>query len=720
LCLRGEVEAGFAAKRRLNGADLADFTAILSKLNPEQRAAVEQTEGPVLVLAGAGSGKTRVITTRIAWLLHQGLAAPENILALTFTNKAASEMRERVARLVGKRKAAGIVLSTFHSFCVRVLRAEIEQIGYRRNFTISSESDMRTLLRRTLQDFDGGREAFDASLFLERIGNLKSSGQTPDAGVRANPPSARAESEAQRKYREWLPEVYDRYQSALRAANTLDFDDLLLLTLRLWRECPEVRQRYREQFRYVMVDEYQDTNRVQYQLLMELTAESRNLCVVGDDDQSIYGWRGADIANILSFEKDFREAKIVTMAQNYRSRKTILAAANSVIGRNRERRPKNLWSSLGEGRAIDWIVTGDEEHEAKEAVAWLRHIQSRSEARYSDFAILYRSNLQSRPFELALRAAKIPYVVFGGQDFFERAEIKDIVAYLRLISNPQDEPAFLRIVNVPRRGIGDKTLHRVHDVCRLRGVGIGKALAEVLNAGDAPSNTRAGIGQFLGLIAEFRKRFRACEGKLAETTSELIDAVGYREDLFRSCKSAEQFEARWGNVTVLLDALSDYQAGRPAPTLSGFLDESALASTEDRQGKEQRRDNGVALMTIHSAKGLEFPFVFVVGMEDGLLPHEKSMREAALPDAQLEEERRLFYVALTRAKRHVTLFESLSRERGGRRKMTATSRFMKEIPPELVKQQVRAVREMVEQKIDQPAPKRPGKRGSSRRSQPSG
>jgi len=674
---------------------------LLDGLNPEQRAAVEQAEGPVLVLAGAGSGKTRVIIARIAYLIAKRLARPSEILAVTFTNKAADEMRERVAGVVGKGLAKEIWLSTFHSFCVRVLREEIERLGYRKNFTISSESDARTLLRRSIQDLDGLRESFDVGTMLAHVSHVKNTGQTPSD----NTPKTEPTSETMRKYRKWLPEIFDRYQSALRAANSLDFDDLLSLTLKLWKEHPRVLARYQERFRYIMVDEYQDTNRVQYELLLALSAPHRNLCVVGDDDQSIYSWRGADIGNILSFEKDFPEAKVIKLEQNYRSTQTILNAANRVIANNQARRAKNLWTRLGEGRPIDWFVTGDEDLEAKEAARLLEFIRSKTHAPYRDFAILYRSNQQSRPFELAFRQVGIPYAVFGGQDFFERAEIKDLVAYLRLIQNPRDEASFLRVVNVPRRGIGDVTLHQLHDLCQANSVPLDKGLAEMLQRGGLPGNTEAGIRSFLGILAEFRKLFRENPSRLAGGVSALLDRIQYREDLRRTCKTPAQFEARWSNVEALLTALREYEnAPRDGdarhPSLAGFLDDSALASGDTRKDKEEKRKNAVSLMTVHSAKGLEFPFVFIVGVEDGLMPHEKCLEGPAL-----EEERRLFYVALTRAKRHAALFEAVSRDRHGRRRMTKTSRFIAEIPPELLCQRIRAARDMVEEHVAPPRPR---------------
>lgn len=669
------------------------MNALLAGLNPAQREAVAHAVGPLLILAGAGSGKTRVITHRIAYLLAQGLAKPGEILAVTFTNKAASEMRERVAGLVGAHAAKDIVISTFHAFCLRVLRAEITQLGYRKDFTISSEGDARTVVRRLLEDMDGVKESFDADSFLEQIGTVKNNGlfEVPDG-------LPESDTETGKKYAKWLPAVFEKYQSALRAANTLDFDDLLLLTLRLWREHPRILGRYQKRLRYVMVDEYQDTNHLQYELLGLLVAQHRNFCVVGDDDQSIYGWRGADIRNILSFEKDYPEARIVKLEQNYRSTATILAAANAVIANNRERREKKLWSELGKGRPLDWFVTGDEEHEAKMVAAWIQHIREKAKAKYTDFAVLYRSNVQSRPLEITLRQAKIPYVVVGGQDFFERAEVKDIVAYLRAIVNPRDEVAFLRIVNVPRRGIGDATLHLVHEICLSEGIPFARGLSEALQRGLIQGRAEAGIREIVGLLHGFGERFRRRTAPLSSLVLELVDRIGYRAELVRTSKSSLQLDQKWSNVEAVIEAVGRYEQDcEGTPTLAGFLDASALNRNEEQRAHETQHRSGVTLMTIHSAKGLEFPFVFISGVEEGTLPHEKSLK-----DGGLEEERRLFYVALTRGKRHVTLFEACSRNRRGRERVCTTSRFLKEIPETLLNRRIRAAREMVEERVAPP------------------
>ena len=707
---------------------------LLDGLNPPQREAVLQTQGPVLILAGAGSGKTRVITRRIAYLVRKAIADPTQILAMTFTNKAAEEMRERVAEQIGQKLAKGLTLTTFHSFCVRVLRAHIDHIGYRRNFTISADGDTRTLMRRVLGDIDGPKDTFSPQTIQAAISLHKSTrfdeplttevleeaanAATLNAALNATDPEVAAaaakaaESETAKKYRTWLPEIYERYQSALRAANSVDFDDLLNLTLTLWREHPKVLAQYQQQFQYVMVDEYQDTNRIQYQLLRALVDRHRNLCVVGDDDQSIYGWRGADVRNILDFEQDFPEARIITLDQNYRSTDTILKAANAVIANNKVRREKNLWSNLEKGRAIDWVVAADEEHEAKTAVAWLQFIQEKTNAPHSDFAVLYRSTLQSRPLELAFRQAGIPYAVFGGQDFFERTEVKDIVAYLKLVTNPRDEAAFLRVVNVPRRGIGDAALVQIHELCLKEQLPLAKAMHEALQRGLVSHQAAGGIRVFLEILRVFRTKFKDRTAPLTHLVKELIEQIGYRDELVRTSKTPEQYEFRWDNVQAVVRAVEAYETASSTPTLTAFLDDNALGADSDRPSKDERRQTGVNLMTIHSAKGLEFPFVFIVGCEEGLLPHERSVRDSA---GAVDEERRLFYVALTRGQRHVTLFQALSRNRFGKERMTQASRFLKEIPEALLCTQVRAVREMVEERVAPPPEKKPAKPKAKRR-----
>ncbi|HOS02078.1 MAG TPA: UvrD-helicase domain-containing protein [Candidatus Hydrogenedentes bacterium] len=682
---------------------------LLQGLNPEQRRAVCQTDGPVLVLAGAGSGKTRVITRRIAHVLARGLARPCEIAAVTFTNKAAEEMRERVGALVGKERAAEIAISTFHSFCVRVLREHIAHLGYRRDFTISTESDARVLMRRVLEDLDGStKQRFDADLLLGAIGSLKNAARNIEDAA----PSV-ADAGKSAHYREWFGEVYDRYQSALRAANSVDFDDLLALTLRLWRTHPGVLRQCQDRFRYIMVDEFQDTNRVQLELVKALGGKHRNVCVVGDDDQSIYGWRGAEPRNILDFEREFPGATVVALEQNYRSTETILNAANAVIAHNAARHPKRLWSALGKGRAIDWVVTGDDDHEAQTVVQWLEMVRRKTGAAYKDFAVLYRSNTQSRPIEIALRQASIPYVVVGGQDFFERSEIKDVVSYLKALANPRDEASFLRIVNVPRRGIGDATLHRIHYLCREESLPFVKGVGEALRRGLVSAEARHGIQELLSALRDHRDRLRAGKEPLSVIVESLLERIAYRKELQRTSKTDEQAFVRWNNVEAALDAIAEFAGKNAGASLGAFLDQSALAGGDDRFSKKERRSSGVTLMTVHSAKGLEFPFVFVVGAEEGLMPHEK-----CLGPEGIEEERRLFYVALTRGQRHVTLFEALSRGRHGRTHRTKTSRFVLEIPSEWLQRREMAASDAAPDCPDSPpAPDPPRRSGKTSRGQ---
>jgi len=677
-------------------------------LNPDQLEAVRQIKGPVLVIAGAGSGKTSVVTRRIGLIISKEYAKADQILAVTFTNKAAGEMRERVADLVGKRKAESVTISTFHSFCLKVLREHIEHLGFRRNFTISGEGDTRTIIKRIVEDMEGVDESFDqgtlrSEISLAKGANVETFSLTPATD------ESEEEKNTREKYETYLPEVYEQYQSALRAANTLDFDDLLTYVLRLFAEHPRILSAYQKRFKFVMVDEYQDTNPTQYQLVQMLVAKHKNLCVVGDDDQSIYGWRGADVRNILQFEKDFPNAKIVTLAQNYRSFESILNAANSVIKTNAKRREKTLFSALGAGQPLDWVLTADDEHEAKITADWIGELRSSTGADFKDIAILYRSNTQSRPYEIAFRTLGIPYNVVGGQDLFERAEVRDIISYLKALANPWDEAAFLRIVNMPRRGIGDKSLHAVHDLCRTRKLSLGKGMAMALKEGVIHGTAEKGMRSFLALMAETRRRFKERKKPMSEILEELIDFIGYKNELDRTSKTLELSRMRWENIEAVVQALAEYESGTKDATLGNFLDQSSLNSSADKNNDDDPRNNAVTLMTIHSAKGLEFPYVFIAGVEEGLLPHDRSVREGSV-----DEERRLFYVAITRAKRHCILLETCSRRKHGRDKICTTSRFMKEIPDELLTKHIRAARDMVLQRIDTPKPK-PKKRKRARK-----
>lgn len=652
------------------------ISKLLNDMNPEQRAAVEHGVGPLLVLAGAGSGKTRVITRRIAYLIATGAASPAQILAVTFTNKAANEMRERVAALVGKEVAKGITISTFHSFCLGVLRKSIDRLGYRRDFSITGTGDVRSVVRRIVSDLrDSAREDFRPETLLEAIGAIKNAGGKEHGAALVLPG---AESRA--KYETWMPEIYERYQSALRAANALDFDDLLLMTLRLWEHDPGALAETQLRYRFVMVDEFQDTNRVQYEIIRTLVRPHRNLCVVGDDDQSIYAWRGADPRNILELDRHYPDVHIIKLEQNYRSTKTVLAAANGVIKHNTGRRDKTLWTAHAQGRGIDWIVTANDEHEARMAVSWMRTIQAKSGARWRDFCLLYRSNTQSRPFEIEFRREGIPYVVVGGQEFFERAEVRDVISYLKVLANPRDETAMLRVINMPRRGIGDASLHKVHTLCHEQQWPLGKGLLHAVESELVTGEAAKGIRSFMGLLAKYRTALKEPGAKLWKVAAELFDAIDYYAEIERSSKGPDHVQVRMNNIEAVVEAIKRYEEEAEQPTLRGFLDESSLNRDDDRRSKKDRREAAVTLMTMHSAKGLEFPFVFIVGAEEGLLPHEKSAREG-----NLEEERRLFYVAITRAMRHLTVFEARSRVRNGRERETKPSRFLAEIPAELLR-----------------------------------
>ena len=682
-------------------------------LNPAQLEAVRHIDGPMLVLAGAGSGKTRVVTRRMAYIIARKKALPSEILAVTFTNKAAAEMRDRVAHLTGKKQAAEITISTFHSYCLKVLREHIELLGFRKNFTVSGEGDVRTLIRRVIEDLDGSQEEFSPGILREHISLMK--GKSGDDAYTLPRPTEESDDElaTREKYETWLPEIHERYQSALRAANTLDFDDLLQFVLRLWQEHPKVRGHFQRRYKYIMVDEYQDTNDVQYNLIQTLVGKHKNLCVVGDDDQSIYGWRGADVKNILQFEKDFPKAKIVTLNQNYRSVEPIVKAANALIAHNSKRRDKAMVSACGEGPPIDHVLTGDEEHEAKLLVEWLQNFKLTEGADNHDFAVLYRSNNQSRAIEIVLRGAQIPYAVYGGQDFFERSEVKDVIAYFKVLANPRDEPSFLRIVNMPRRGIGDKTLHAVHDLCREKKLSLGKGMAVALKSGVITGRAEQGIRQFLGIVGEYRARFRERNQPMADIAREMVQRIGYKAEMERTSKTPEHAGFRWDNVEAVLDALEEYEKNAQQPSLMDFLDRSSLNSDADRSAQDDRKKNGITLMTMHGAKGLEFPYVFIVGAEEGLLPHARSLR-----DGTVEEERRLFYVALTRAQKRLIITETCTRTQHGRQRISTPSRFLKELPQELLKHHTFAARDMVTARIDTPKPKGKGKRKSKPKVKP--
>jgi DNA helicase-2/ATP-dependent DNA helicase PcrA len=639
---------------------LAD--ALLEGLNPEQQEAVRTTEGPLLVVAGAGSGKTRVLTHRVAWLVGVCGIAPEAILAVTFTNKAAGEMRERVEKLLGP-DARGVWLSTFHASCVRILRREIGHLGRSRGFVIYDEDDTLALAREVLR-----RHGIDpkeqARRLRWRIDQWKNAGLLPAA----------AAERAEDFESEQAAELYASYQRLLAEANALDFGDLLLLTVELFERFPQVLRHYQERWQYVLVDEYQDTNRVQYRLVNQLAAGHRNLCVVGDPDQSIYRWRGADVRNILDFERDFADAKVVTLHRNYRSTQRILSGAGAVVENNPGRPAKRMVTDRGDGRPIAVFAARDDRDEAQFVVRGILDAVREGGRCYGQCAVFYRTNAQSRPFEEELLKYDVPYVVVGGVRFYERAEVKDALAYLRLLVNPADAAALRRIVNRPARGIGKSTLERAEALALERGVPLLEGLRALAGeSGRAGTAVRGFIGLLDALAGEI-----AGAGP-AEALARVLERSGYRRAL--EAEGGPEAEARLENLRELLLGAEDFAAANAGEAdargpLEQFLDQVALVSDIDAA---DLRDERVSLMTVHSAKGLEFPVVYVVGMEEGLLPHQSSSHD---PRA-LEEERRLCYVAMTRAMERLTLCWAHERRRYGSRSFGTPSRFLAEIPAEV-------------------------------------
>jgi DNA helicase-2/ATP-dependent DNA helicase PcrA len=629
----------------------------LDRLNPEQRRAVLATEGPLLVLAGAGTGKTRVITARIAHLLETGVAS-ERILAVTFTNKAADEMRERVAGLVGAKRAKGVTASTFHSFCARVLREHGPAIGIPHRFSICDASDQLAAAKSVLRDLAVPEARIRPHVLQARISLLKSRLIGHD----------RCLAEAADDLDALVAHAYRRYDEHLKRTHVLDFDDLLLRTLELLDRDAATRSLLEDRYRYILVDEYQDTNGPQYEIVRRLARRHRNLCVVGDDDQSIYGWRGADVSKILGFERDFPGALVVRLETNYRSTAEILDAANRVIRNNPGRHGKTLSSAMGPGEPVKVVCVEDEEREARGVVADICQRVERGEARYRDCAILVRTQTQPRPFEAALRERSVPYVLVGGPSFFDRKEVRDLLAYLRLLANPRDEGSLLRIVNRPPRGIGKTTVDRVMEEAAGRRIDF----AEAFDAAEVPASAREGWEGLRGTLDRLggKDPGRALPGRIRD----LLDAISYRAEIQRCYEDPREREARWAAVEEVLALAESYAKRTPKPTLPGFLEKLALSSGEEREPEERRPRDAVTLMTLHAAKGLEFPRVYLVGMEEGILPHERSLAENGV-----EEERRLAYVGITRARRALTITHVSERARYGRRAPAMPSRFLFEM-----------------------------------------
>lgn len=626
----------------------------LTKLNPPQREAVTTTEGPLLILAGAGSGKTRVLTHRIAYLIEEKGVPPYRILALTFTNKAAKEMRERVDSLV-ETDARAIWVATFHGFCARLLSMEIDKLGYGKSFIIYDEQDQQSLIGHIIKDMNLNDKVFTKRMLAGIFSNAKNHSLSPLAFLRETGQPVQ------------VLEAFKLYEKRLKDANALDFDDLLLCTIKLFEENPEVLEKYRERFRYILVDEYQDTNLAQYHIVNLLAKKHKNLCVVGDDDQSIYAWRGADIRNILEFEKDFEGCTVIRLEQNYRSTERILDAANAVIHNNKGRKEKKLWTAEKGGEPIDVHEATDERDEAYYICSRIAN-GARSGARYDDFAILYRTHAQSRVLEMMLKSFLIPYRVYGGVSFFSRSEIKDVLAYLRLVLNPADDEAFLRTVNLPPRGIGQTSVAALAESARNRAIPL---MSAVIDPGDLPSRTAAKFTPFLNLFQELYEKLDTMP--LADFTRDLLDRIGY--DAYLKDDKKENYEARAETVEELLGYIEEFETGYTEPdgnVLQAFLTNVALFSQADNVDET----NGcVNLMTLHAAKGLEFPNVFLCGMEEGLFPSGQS----AYDDDKLEEERRLCYVGVTRARKR--LFLSFAKERTlyGRTEPALPSRFLQEM-----------------------------------------
>ena len=642
--------------------------SIYDTLNPPQREAVAQTEGPVLILAGAGSGKTRVLTHRIAYLMDEKGVNPWNILAITFTNKAAQEMRERVDKLVGF-GSESIWVSTFHSACVRILRRHIDNLGYDTNFTIYDTDDQKSLMKDVCRKMNIDTKIYKERSLLAQISHAKDELLTPDD----------MEMKAAGDYNmKKVASVYREYQAALRKNNALDFDDLIVKTVELFEKCGAVLEYYQERFKYIMVDEYQDTNTAQFKFISLLAQRYQNLCVVGDDDQSIYKFRGANIGNILGFEHVFPDARVIRLEQNYRSTRNILNAANQVIANNTERKAKTLWTENEEGSKVHFRQFLNAYEEAEYVAGEIGKLKRNGLGNYRDCAILYRTNAQSRIFEEKFIAANIPYKLVGGVNFYARKEIKDLLCYLKTIDNARDDLAVQRIINVPKRGIGATTLGRVQDYADNMGISLYEALRV---AEEVPS-----IGRSLSKIDGFVTFIQILKSKadmmtVEEILQEVIDSTGYVAEL--EAEDTEESRARIENIDELISKTVAYQEAmeeqnQPA-TLSGFLEEVALVADIDTVDPDQ---DYVLLMTLHSAKGLEFPKVFMVGMEDGIFPSHMTISYG--DDGELEEERRLCYVGITRAMKDLTLTCAQQRMIRGETQYNRVSRFVREIPRELV------------------------------------
>ncbi|AGY82026.1 ATP-dependent DNA helicase PcrA [Carnobacterium inhibens subsp. gilichinskyi] len=636
---------------------------LLNGMNPRQKDAVVCTQGPLLIMAGAGSGKTRVLTHRIAYLIEEKNVNPWNILAITFTNKAAKEMKERVTRLM-KEGGSDVWVSTFHSMCVRILRRDIDRIGYTRAFTISDPSEQQTLMKRILKERNIDPKKYNPRAILGEISNAKNELQTPED----------YRKEAASFFEKIVADCYDDYQRELRRNQSVDFDDLIMLTIRLFKESPETLEYYQNKFHYIHVDEYQDTNEAQYTLVNLLAERFKNLCVVGDADQSIYGWRGANMENILNFEKDYPDANTVLLEQNYRSTKLILQAANDVIGNNSNRKVKKLWTDNHDGEKITYYRGQSEGDESRYVISKIQEEMKESNYNYGDFAVLYRTNAQSRVIEDSLLKSNIPYKMVGGHKFYDRKEIRDVLAYLRLIANPEDNMSFERIVNVPKRGIGPGTIEKLRASSNQYEWSL---LETALNVSITPISGKAAneLEGFAFMMKDLRQMQEFVP--VTELVQEVLKRSGYQKAL-ESERTIES-ETRLENIQEFLTVTQQFEKENTEDkTLLTFLTDLALVS--DLDNLEEEPQSEVTLMTLHAAKGLEFPIVFLIGLEEGIFPLSRSMME----EDQLEEERRLAYVGITRAEKKLYITNAYSRVLYGRTQSNSASRFINEITDEVL------------------------------------
>lgn len=632
-------------------------------MNDRQKEAILNTEGALLVLAGAGSGKTRVLTHKIAYLIEEKKINPYNILALTFTNKAAGEMKERISKLVDL-NIDHMWAGTFHSICVRILRRDIEKLGYERNFVIFDTQDQKTVVKDCIKELDLNEKLYDLGSTLGFISSLKDQLISPDEYLKQNETNFREKQRAL---------IYKKYQTKLKLNNALDFDDLIVKSIELLKSYPEVLNHYQERFEYVLVDEYQDTNKAQYSLVKMIADGHKNICVVGDSDQSIYGWRGADIRNILDFEKDYPNAKVIKLEQNYRSTKNILSAANEVIKKNFGRKAKELWTENHPGEQIKEYEADDEFGEAYFVTSKVSEIRSADKLSYSDFAVLYRTNAQSRVLEEALIKEGIPYKIVGGLKFYDRKEVKDIISYLRLIQNPLDNISLKRVINTPKRGIGKTTVDKLESHSLENEESIYSALLEAEEIGFS-KRTLGNLNSFVTLIGKFIAMKELLNVK--DLVENIIDSTGYIKELEES--GSIEARSRIENIGEFLSVAANYEEKNPEGTLEDFLADISLLSDLDKT--DENSDDAVVLMTMHSAKGLEFPYVFITGMEEGLFPSFRSLSD----EESLEEERRLCYVGITRAEKDLFLVYAKKRMLYGKTSYNRASRFISEIPEELI------------------------------------